>query len=69
MRILSKSLKLFFVVLALGATALYADEAVSALQSLLNAETNFAQMAVEKGTRDAFLANYSARPLSTLVDP
>jgi ketosteroid isomerase-like protein len=67
MRILSKSLKLFLVVLAFGATALYAEEAVSALQSLLNAETNFAEMAAEKGTRDAFLANLSDE--AVIFDP
>jgi ketosteroid isomerase-like protein len=59
MQILSKSLKFFSGVLALTATALCAEDALTALQSLLDAETNFAQMAAEKGTRDAFLANLS----------
>lgn len=59
MRILSKTLKVFFPALALGAAALFAADAIAPLQSLLNAETAFAQMAVEHGTRDAFLANLS----------
>lgn len=57
MRILSKSLKFLLVVVSLAAADLFAEEAISALQSLWNAETNFAQMAAEKGTRDAFLAH------------
>jgi ketosteroid isomerase-like protein len=57
MRILSKSLKLFSIVASLAAISLFAEETVSALQSLWNAEKDFAQMATEKGTREAFLAN------------
>ncbi len=57
MRILSKALKLFSIAVSLCATPLWAQGAPTVLQSLLNAEVNFARMAAEKGTRDAFLAN------------
>lgn len=59
MRILSKSLKLFSVVASSAAISLFAEETVSALQSLWKAEKDFAQMAMDKGTRDAFIANFT----------
>jgi ketosteroid isomerase-like protein len=58
MHILSGARKLFPVLLTFTATSLAADPAdENALQSVVQAERNFAQMSVEKGTRDAFLAN------------
>jgi ketosteroid isomerase-like protein len=57
MQILSKLPKLFSVLLA-GSTTLGLESSVdNALQSLVQAEKNFAQMAMEKGIRDSFLAN------------
>ena len=58
MQILSKSSKLFFVLLALSSPSFGVDTAdKDPLRSLVEAEKNFAQMAVEKGIRDAFVAN------------
>ena len=57
MRILSKP-KFFFLLVMLGAAPLCAQTTVPTdYQSLAGAEAAFAQMATEKGTRDAFLAN------------
>ncbi len=56
MRNLSKSLLIFFCLLA-GGIAVIAEDQIAALQSLLKAENAFAQMSVEQGTRAAFLAN------------
>ena len=68
MQILSKSEKLFFLLLALNIPPLIAQESeTSALQSLIEAEKNFAQMAVEKGIREAFLANLADD--AVLFDP
>jgi len=58
MRNLSKSLKVLSLFVLLGVTQGRARSAPSTpLQSLTDAETAFAKMATEKGTRDAFLAN------------
>ena len=58
MRNLSKSLKVFPLIVLLGLMPSHAQDAPSTpLQSLTDAETTFAKMATEKGTRDAFLAN------------
>ncbi len=58
MQILSKSAKVFFVLLALSSKAFSAEAPNDkALISLVAAEKGFAQMAVEKGVRDAFVAN------------
>jgi len=57
MLILFKSLKFFPALIALSGTALGAEGASDVLNSLWTAETNFAQMATQKGTRHAFLAN------------
>ena len=58
MQILSKSKKLFFALITLCFTSLAAETAgEDALQSLIDAEKNFAQMALEKGIREAFLTN------------
>ena len=59
MRNLSKALKVSGLILLLGvALGRAVDPAVSTpLQSLTDAETTFARMATEKGTRAAFLAN------------
>ena len=57
MRNLSKALKVFPLLILLGATQgrAYGTDSTP-LQSLADAETAFAKMAIEKGTRDAFLA-------------
>ncbi len=58
MQILSNTRKVFVIFLALAAAARGADTAgENALQSLVKAEKNFAQRSVEKGVRDAFVAN------------
>lgn len=57
MRILSKARKIFCAALALCAGELFSAADLSPLQSLLNAETGFAQMSAQQGTRPAFLAN------------
>jgi ketosteroid isomerase-like protein len=58
MRNLSKSLKVFSLLFLLGARQGHTQDAASTpLQSLADAETAFARMATEKGTRGAFLAN------------
>jgi ketosteroid isomerase-like protein len=58
MQILSKSPAIFLLLLTISPGA-FGEESpdASALQSLVQAEKNFAQMSVEKGTREAFLAN------------
>jgi len=58
MRNLSKSLKVFPLIVLLGVMPSNAQDApLTPLQSLTDAETTFAKTATEKGTRDAFLAN------------
>ena len=58
MQILSKAWKVSVILLALAALGRSAEtSAENALQSLVAAEKNFAQMSVEKNIRDAFLAN------------
>ena len=58
MHILPEAGKVFAALLVFTTTSLAADPAdENALQSLVQAEKNFAQMAMEKGIRDSFLAN------------
>ena len=57
MQILSRLRKLFLLSLALAPAAFGAEPTDDALSSLVQAEKNFAQMSVEKGIRDSFLAN------------
>jgi ketosteroid isomerase-like protein len=58
MQILSKAWKVSVILLALAALGRSAEtSAENALQSLVAAEKNFAQMSMEKGMREAFLAN------------
>ena len=58
MQILSNTRKVFVILFALAVAAHGADTAgENALQSLVQAEKNFAQMSVEKSIRAAFLAN------------
>jgi ketosteroid isomerase-like protein len=57
MQILSKVRNVFFIGLALAAARGADTPGGNALQSLVQAEKDFAQMAVEKNIRDAFLAN------------
>ena len=57
MRNLSKSLKVFSLLVLLEATPGRGHGAPSTpLQSLADAETAFEKVAAEKGTRDAFMA-------------
>ena len=56
-QILSRLRKLFFFRLRLLPLPSRAEPAGDALSSSLQAEKNFAQMSVEKGIRDSFLAN------------
>ena len=57
MQILSKARKVFVICLALAAARGADTSGEHALQALVQAEKNFAQMSVEKNIRDAFLAN------------
>jgi ketosteroid isomerase-like protein len=69
MVILFNTRKLLFAAGLFAATsALPAqEESVSSLQSLWNAELSFARMSLEKGTREAFLANLGDEAI--LFDP
>ncbi len=67
MQNLSKS-KLFFILVMLGAPSVWAQNTTATdYQSLANAEAAFAQMATEKGTRDAFLANLA--DVAVILEP
>lgn len=66
MRNLSKPLPIFLALLAGSAFWAFADQ-ISALQSLLKAENDFAAMSLDKGMRAAFLANLADN--GVLFDP
>ena len=60
MQILSKTRKVFVILFVLAVAARGAEPSgENALQALVKAEKNFAQMSVEKNIRDSFLANFA----------